>query len=71
MRMLGIILIVAGILLMVFRGFSYVREKKVVDIGPIEVNAKEREHVSWPLYVGALATVAGIVIVASARKRLA
>ena len=69
MKTLGIVLIVAGILMMIFRGFSFTREKEVVDIGPIEINKKEKETVGWPLYAGAVATVAGVVILIAGRKK--
>ena len=69
MKTLGIVLIIVGILMMIFRGFSFVREKEVVDIGPIEINKKEKETVGWPLYAGAVATVAGVVILIAGRKK--
>lgn len=69
MRTLGIILIVVGILMMIFRGFSFTREKEIVDIGPVEINKKEKESVGWPLYAGAVATVAGVVILIASKKK--
>ena len=69
MRTFGIVLIVVGILMMIFRGFSFVRQKEVVDIGPIEINKKEKETIGWPLYAGAVATVAGVVILLASRKK--
>ena len=69
MRTLGIVLIIAGILMMIFRGFSFTKEKEVVDIGPIEINKKEKESVGWPIYAGAVATVAGVVILIAGRKK--
>lgn len=69
MKALGIILIVAGILMMVFRSINFTREKKVVDLGPLEINKKEKETVSWPTYGGAIATVAGILILVTAKRR--
>lgn len=69
MRTLGIILIVAGIVMMIFRGFSFTREKEIVDIGPVEINKKEKESVGWPLYAGAVATVAGVVILIASKKK--
>ena len=44
------------------------REKKVVDIGPIEINKKENKRVAWPLYAGGIALIAGIVLVAVDKK---
>ncbi len=69
MKTLGIILIVAGILMMIFRGFSFIREEKVVDLGPLEINKKEKETVGWPVYAGAIATVAGVVILLAGRRK--
>ncbi len=69
MKTLGIILIAAGILMMIFREFNFTQEKKVVDLGPVEINRKENKTVSWPVYVGAVAAIAGVVILVTAKKR--
>jgi hypothetical protein len=54
MRILGIILIVAGILMFIFRGFSFTEKKKVIDLGPVEVNKEEKHNVGWPIYAGGM-----------------
>lgn len=69
MKVLGIILIVAGIVMLIFRGFSFTQEKNVADIGPIEINKKEKKAIGWPIYAGAVALVAGVVLVAADRKK--
>ena len=69
MKTLGIILIVAGILMIVFRGFSVQTEKKLVDVGPVEINKKENKWIGWPTYAGALAIAAGAIVLVSNRKR--
>jgi hypothetical protein len=69
MRTFGIILIVGGILMLVFRGFSVQTEKKVVDVGPLEVNKKENKWIGWPVYAGGIAIVAGVLLVVSDRKK--
>ena len=71
MKILATILIVAGILMIVFRGFNVQTEKKVVDIGPVEINKKENKWVGWPTYAGAIAIVAGAIIFATNRKSAA
>lgn len=68
MKKLGIILIVIGIVMLVVRGFTYTKQEKVAEIGPIEINAKEKKNVSWPLYAGGLITVVGLVLVISDKK---
>ena len=70
MKALGILLIVAGILMLIFKGFNFTREKKIVDIGPVEVNKQEQKTVAWPMYAGAIAVAAGaIVLIASRRQK--
>ncbi len=70
MKILGIVLIVAGVLVLAFGGFSYTREKKVVDLGPIQATAKTKENVPIPPLAGGAAILAGVaVLVVSARKR--
>lgn len=69
MKAVGIVLIIVGIAMLIFRGFSVQTEKEVVDLGPLEVNKKENKWFTWPVYTGAIAIVAGIIVVASARKR--
>jgi len=68
MKVIGIVLILAGIAMLLFKGFSYTQQKKVVDLGPVEINKTEKKRVNWPLYAGVLVTVAGVVVTVSARK---
>lgn len=69
MKGLGIVLIAFGIGMLIFKGFSFTQEKKVVDIGPIEINKKEEKTIGWPMYAGALATAAGVFILLSGGKK--
>jgi len=69
MKAIATILIAAGVLMIVFRGFNVQTEKKVVDLGPVEINKKENRWIGWPTYAGALAIAAGAIILVSARKR--
>ncbi|PSL19923.1 hypothetical protein [Chitinophaga ginsengisoli] len=69
MKAFGLILIIAGIAMIVIRGFSVKTEKKVVDLGPVEVNKKENHWVGWPTYAGGIVAVVGLVLVLSGRKK--
>lgn len=69
MKLFGIILIAAGILMLVFGNISFTTEKKIVDIGPVEINKKEKKTIGWPNYAGAIALVGGIVVVALGNKK--
>jgi len=69
MKIFGILLIIAGILLMVFRTAIVTQKEKIIDLGGIEVNKKEKQEVEWLLYAGAIVTIAGIVVLVSGNKR--
>ena len=69
MRILGIILIIVGILMLIFTNISFTKEEKVVDVGPVEINKKEKHTIDWPNYAGAIAVIGGIALVALDRRR--
>lgn len=69
MRVLGIILIIAGIAMILIRGFSVQTEKKVVDIGPVEINKKENRWIGWPTYAGGIVAIVGVVLVVAGKRR--
>lgn len=69
MKTFGIILIIAGIAMLVFRGFNVQTERKVVDIGPVEINKKENNWIGWPTYSGAVAVIGGVFLLVAARKK--
>lgn len=69
MKVLGIVLIAAGILMLVLRGFSFTQEKKIVDIGPLEINQKQKKSVDWPLYAGIITLGAGIAVAVAGNKK--
>lgn len=69
MKGIGIVLIIIGIAMLIFRGISVQTEKKVIDLGPLEVNKKENKWVGWPVYAGGIAIVAGLVMIVADRKK--
>jgi hypothetical protein len=68
MKTLGIILIIAGIAMILVKGFSVQTEKNIIDAGPIQVNKKENRWIGWPTYAGAVVSVIGVVLVLSNKK---
>lgn len=69
MKNLGIVLVIAGVLMCFFNSFSFVKEKKIIDIGPLEINQKENKRVGWPLYAGVGVGLLGIALIAMDKKR--
>jgi len=68
MKGIGIAVIIIGIVLMIFRSLHFTQEKKVADIGPLEINKQEEKTVNRPLYTGIVVTAAGVVILLSATR---
>jgi hypothetical protein len=60
----GIVLVVLGAVALVYQGFTYTREKPVLDIGPIHATADTREHVSLPPVIGGLGVGVGLLLMA-------
>ena len=69
MKAAGWILIVVGIVMILIKGFSVPVEKKVVDLGPVEINKTENKWIGWPTYAGGILAVIGVVLVVADRKK--
>lgn len=69
MKLLGILFIVGGVGMFAFHGFSFTQEKKVADIGPLEINKKEDKSISWPSYAGAVAILGGVAVLVLGGKK--
>ena len=70
-RIAGVVLIVIGLVGLLWGGFSWTREKTVVDLGPIEARATEHKTIPVPPVVGGIALVAGIVLLVVPSRRRA
>lgn len=68
-KSLGVLLIVVGLIMLVWSGFTYTKKEKIVDIGAIEISADKQETVNWPPYVGAVAMFVGVVVYVAAKRR--
>lgn len=65
--LIGVLLIVLGLVGLLYGGFSYTREKKVVDLGSVEVTKQEHERLPLSPIVGGLILVSGVWLLASGR----
>jgi hypothetical protein len=69
-KIIGIVLIVAGLLALAYGGFTYTRETRTARVGPLEFSVKEKERVNVPLWagVGGVAAGAALLLVAGRRR---
>ena len=68
-KIVGIVLIVAGILGLVYGSFSYTKETHEAKVGPLELQVKEKETVNVPVWAGAGAIVIGAILLLVPSKR--
>ena len=61
-KIVALVLIVAGILGLVYGNFSYTKETHEAKIGPLELSVKEKETVNIPVWAGVGAIVVGAVL---------
>ena len=67
LALIGILLVVAGAVIIALRGVSYTKERHSVQVGPLAVTADEKGFV--PPVVGVVAIVLGGVLVFAGRRR--
>ncbi len=58
-KILAIVLMVAGILGLVYGGFTYTKSTSTTDLGPISLEVKDKERVNVPLWAGVACIVIG------------
>jgi len=68
-KLLGAALLVAGLLSLIYGGFSYTKDTTAVKLGPIELSVKEKQSVNIPFWAGAGAAVAGGLLLLMGARR--
>jgi len=61
-RTIAISIIAIGIMMMIYTGFNYVTTEKVVDLGPIKINAEKNHPVQWSPIIGLVLMFGGVAI---------
>ena len=58
MKIVGIVLVLAGILALAYGGFTYTTHKRAVDMGPLQIETSKRHQVFIPPILG----ISGIIV---------
>ena len=66
---IGIVLIVAGVLALVYQGITYDRDRTVLEVGPISATAETQETIPIPPILGGLAIAGGVVLLVMSRRK--
>jgi hypothetical protein len=67
-NLIGVLLIAVGLVGLLYGGFTYTREKKVVDIGAVQVTREEHNKLPVSPILGGLILVSGVWLLASGRQ---
>ncbi|PYQ26699.1 MAG: hypothetical protein DMF56_23240 [Acidobacteria bacterium] len=59
LKIVAIVLIVAGIAGLVYGKFSYTKATHELNVGPLDLSVKEKRTVNIPLWAGIVAIAAG------------
>ena len=70
LTIVGIILIALGVIALAYQGITYTTKERVIDIGPLKVEATKEKTIPLPPVLGGVAVAAGVVLlIVGARSR--
>jgi multidrug transporter EmrE-like cation transporter len=67
-KIVAIVLIIAGAAALAYGGFSYTKETHKADVGPIHLSVEEKDQVNIPQWAGIGAIVIGVVLLVLPKK---
>ncbi len=68
-RILGVVLIIAGTVGLIYGDFSFTRETHQAELGPLELELQEKETVQVPTWAGAGAIGVGVILLLVGGRR--
>jgi uncharacterized membrane protein YidH (DUF202 family) len=66
--LIAVVLIAVGLVGLLYGGFTYTREKKLVDIGSVQVTRQEHNRIPLSPVVGGVIVVAGVWLLIAGTK---
>jgi hypothetical protein len=69
MKTAGIVIIILGLIMTLYTGFTYVTKEKVVELGDLKITKDDEHRVNWQPYVGIGVMVIGGVVLIVGRKK--
>ncbi len=68
-RIIGILLIAAGALGLMYGGFSYTRETHTANLGPLVLQVKEKETVFVPVILSVASLALGLFLLVGIKSK--
>jgi len=69
MKTIGIVLVVLGVLVLVYGGISYNKNRTVLQMGSMSVTATEHKSITVPAVVGVVVLIAGGALLVFGKRR--
>ena len=69
MKVVAIGLVLAGVLALVYGGFSYTKDTTEVKMGPVQLSVQQRKTVNVPIWAGVGALLVGGLLMVTAGNR--
>jgi len=70
MKKAGIIILLVGLFMSMYTGFTYFTREKVVDLGKLEITKSNQHSVNWQPYVGiGIMIIGGVVLVLGVNQK--
>jgi uncharacterized membrane protein HdeD (DUF308 family) len=68
-KILAIVLIAAGVLALVYGGFSYISDTHTTKLGPIKITTQDKERVNIPIWAGVVTIAFGAILLLAKNKK--
>ena len=68
-KIIGILLIMAGVLGLIYGGFSYTKETHTAQLGPLQLKVQEKETVMVPVLASVGAIAFGLFLIVGGRNK--
>ena len=70
MKKAGIVILLVGLLMTTYTGFTYFTREKVVGIGKLVITKENQHNVNWQPYVGiGIMIIGGVVLVLGVNRK--
>jgi hypothetical protein len=68
-KIIGVLLVVAGTLGLVYGSFSYTKDTKEAQVGPLRFTVQQKEAINVPVWAGAGAIALGVVLLLAGGRK--
>jgi hypothetical protein len=68
-KIVGILLIAAGVLGLLYGGFSYTKETHTAKLGPLAITVQEKEQVMVPVIASVGSIVLGVFLIVGVKNK--